>query len=195
MNYNLKNVLIIMLLLLSLPVLSACDETKKDSPADKDAKETEKTKESEIEYGFEEGKTAIDFELKAFTNNKVYKLSDYIGKKPIVINFFVSYLEACRMELPELNGLYQEYEDDELMVFSINLGNTDSKADVEKLISDYILSYPVLIDEHSDIAIKYKAENLPVNLFIDKNGIIKRRVEGMQTKESFEKNVKELLAE
>lgn len=180
-------------------------EGKKQEDAEK-TPEGEKTDESgassesaanldNLEEGVFEGNKPFDFELSAFNEDKTYKLSDHLGKDPIVITFFASWCGPCRMEMPELEEVYKEYKDKGLKVLAVNLGSGDNPENVEALISDYLLTFPVLRDDKSDVAFQYGIRGIPVNIFIGKDGAIKKHAVGMQTKETYEENVKALFEE
>ncbi len=173
------------------------DEDINNNEEDTENKDAEEEKEknieaNDVEVGPSEGNMAISFELKSFADDKTYNLNDYLGKDPIIINFFASWCGPCRVEMPDLNEVYKEYEERGLKVFAINVGNTDSEEEVKELINDYILTFPVLKDEKSELAKEYGVRSIPVNIFIDKNGIIKHHLVGSQSKENYEKFVEEL---
>lgn len=215
---TLASALMLTLLIGILPLLSACSDEKKaenatDQTQEQDAKngEGEKTDEKqdqeaaepteeeasseEIEVGPFEGMIPPDFELSAFNDDKSYKLSDYLGKDPVIITFFASWCGPCRAEMPDLDEVYKAHKDKGLKVFAVNLGNGDNPEDVEQLISDYLLSFPVLKDEKSEAARFYSIRGIPVNIFVGKDGIIKKHAVGMQTKESYEEEIKALFEE
>ncbi len=207
MNLILKKKLLVLVLALILPTFAACDSNGKTENSDdkatttkemnedgSDSKDTTATTEEE-ELGAFEGNIPYDFELTSFQDGKTYKLYDYLGKQPIIIKFFASWCGPCRMEMPELEEVYKDYQDEGLMVFAVNLGAGDSEDDVEQIISDYLLTYPVLKDSQSNVATDYGIRSIPVNIFIGKDGVIKNHIVGMQTKESYEENVMSLLEE
>ncbi len=169
------------------------EKAEKDKEKEKNTESTEKTEENKVEVGPFAGNTAIDFELESFTEDKTYKLSDYLGKDPIIINFFASWCGPCKKETPELNEIYKEYKDKGLKVLAVNLGNGDSEEDVKKLIEDYIVEYPVLKDPKSSIAREYLVQGIPVNIFITKDGKIYENMTGALDKESYKKRVEKLL--
>ncbi len=222
MKLTIKKILLIFALVILLPFVSACtgekteDKNNKDNPSSQKEKEKQDEKNSssednetdennnneakekddtDLETGYEEGNLAISFELEDFTDGKLYNLDDYLGENPIVINFFGSWCGPCKTEMPDLNEVYKEYEEKGLKVFAVNVGNGDSDEEVKKLISDYILSYPILKDEKGEIAMIYGIQRIPVNIFIGKDGVIKKHIVGIQTKESYEKLIQELFAE
>ncbi len=173
----------------------ASEENNKENEEAKNNKEDSNNegKENEEETGPFEGDIPIGFELKSYTDDKTYKLSDYLGKDAVVINFFGVHCPPCRMEMPELNKVYKEYKDKGLQVLAVHVGNPGEDEEVKRLISENNLEFPVIYDETNEIVFNYGIRQIPVNVFIGKDGIINKSLIGMQTKESYEAEVKAIL--
>lgn len=199
-----NRVLIILALVFVLAALGACGNTgdKKSDKAEGEDKKSEEKKEEtnkdekkaeekkQLKEGTTVGDLAIDFELKRFGTNETFKLSDYRGKNPVIVKFFASWCGPCHKEMPALNSLYEEYKDDGLIVLAVNLGSNDNERDVAKLIDDYVLSFPVLQDWDSKTAYTYLVRSIPVNVFIDKEGVIQAYRNGLQSKDEYESGLK-----
>jgi thiol-disulfide isomerase/thioredoxin len=67
------------------------------------------------------GDTALDFTLTNLDGTAV-TLSDHLGQ-PIVINFWASWCAPCRIEMPELQALHDQYAPDGLVILALNQGN------------------------------------------------------------------------
>lgn len=167
------------------------ESDEKDSEQKEESNEADKTQTTE--EGASVGDLAIDFELKSFTEDKMYKLSDYRGKNPVIVKFFASWCGPCHQEMPSLNEINQEYSEKGLIVLAVNVGGNDNEKDVKALIDDYVLSFPVLQDWESDTAIKYLVRGIPVNVFINKEGVITAYKTGMQTKEQYVEEVEKII--
>jgi len=131
-------------------------------------KDIENTKEDRAEKKkFWEGIYPPDFELKNL-NRENFKLSDAIGKKIIVLNFFTTWCSPCKMEIPELNRFYKQYKDEDFLLAGICV--EDRKDKVEKFVKENQILYPVLLDENREIARLYEIEAYPTTIFIGING-------------------------
>jgi len=123
---------------------------------------------------------APDFSLTDLDGNTV-SLSDYRGQKNVYINFWASWCGPCKLEMPDIEEIHREYEDKDLVVLTVNVG--ESQNVVEKYINSNGFSFPVLLDPEMAVSKLYKVNSIPVSIFIDKEGkIINQRV-GLLTKE------------
>jgi len=115
------------------------------------------------------GKYAPDFEL-PLLNGEKFVLSENIGKKVIVLNFFTTWCGPCKKEIPELNRFYGKYPDEELVFIGID-GN-EEKDIVESFVKEYKMIFPVGIDDGRKIMEKYGVESYPTTILIGSNGEI-----------------------
>jgi thiol-disulfide isomerase/thioredoxin len=113
-----------------------------------------------------QGKYAPDFELKT-TRGETFKLSENIGKKVIVINFFATWCGPCREEMPELNQYYNDHKKDNFILLAID---AEEKPDaVEGFLEELKLDFPVGIDEGS-IRNQYGATAFPTTVLVGVDG-------------------------
>jgi thiol-disulfide isomerase/thioredoxin len=98
-------------------------------------------------------------------------LSQWHGK-PLVVNFWATWCEPCRREMPLLRGLQHEHAADGLQVVGIAI---DSAADVRKYAAAQGIDYPLLVGEDGGLAAA-KAFGmdtvLPFSVFADRAGDI-----------------------
>ncbi len=123
---------------------------------------------------------APDFSLTDLDGNTV-TLSDYRGQKNVYINFWASWCGYCKLEMPDIEEIHREYEDKDLVVLTINVG--ESQNVVEKYIDNNGFSFPVLLDPDMKVSRLYKVNSIPVSIFIDKEGKIRNQRVGLLTKE------------
>jgi len=142
----------------------SCGE-QKDNPSKKKAT-LEKP-----ELGF----SAPDFVLNDF-KNKEYRLSGLKGKV-VLLNFWASWCGPCRMEMPSMEAIYQELKDKGFEILAVNLDRGGSEKGKE-FVSDYQLTFPVLVDSHGETAQRYRVTALPTSFLLDKDGIIKEKIIG-----------------
>lgn len=118
---------------------------------------------------------AIDFTLKDLEGNDV-SLSDFEGKI-VLLNFWATWCKFCDIEMPDLERLYTENEG--IVVLGVNVGE-----DID-LVKEYVdeknLSFPIVLDETTEIASDYLVSGLPTTYFIDENGMIYGVFPGMMT--------------
>lgn len=150
----------------------------------------EQPKEVVIEYeeGVEVGKKASDFEVELLNGEKV-KLSSYFGK-PIFLNFWATWCGPCVSEMPDIEKMKKEYEDD-LVILLVNGG--EEKEDVEYFINRMGYTSLVGLDKTGEILTKYDSMYIPLSVFIDKDGIIRERKVGAMTEENMREIISKLI--
>jgi|SRR5208282_5680548 len=113
-----------------------------------------------------QGKFAPDFELKT-TRGETFKLSENIGKKVMVINFFATWCGPCRDEMPELNEYYNAHKSQDLILLAVD---AEEKPDaVEGFWKELKLDFPVGIDEGA-IRKQYGVSAYPTTVLVGVDG-------------------------
>lgn len=117
-------------------------------------------------------------------------LSDLRGK-PVLVNFWATWCSPCRMEMPYLQQIYEEWQERGLVVLAINIGESADK--VTNFVESYSISFPVLLDTNQDAALCYNIQYIPTTFFIDRDGIIQYiEVGAFQSKEEIESSLSKL---
>lgn len=98
-------------------------------------------------------------------------LADFRGKL-LLVNFWATWCEPCRREIPLLQGLRRERAKDGLEIVGIAL---DHRRDVEKYVQEHGMRYPVLVGEKGGLeAVNALGMDtvLPFSVFADRRGQI-----------------------
>jgi len=121
-------------------------------------------------------RTAIapDFTLQKLGGGSV-TLSDYRGKKPVVLDFWASWCPNCRRDMPKLSRMYDKYKD-QVEVIGVNLRESNSTA--QNYISSAGISFPIVMDPNGATSNAYGNRYTNTHVLIDKNGNIVRTVPG-----------------
>lgn len=123
---------------------------------------------------------AIDFKLKDL-NGKNVSLSDFKGKK-VLLNFWATWCPPCRAEMPDIEKLYLEDKDSDLVILAVNLG--EDTQTVKSFIDKNKYNFNILLDSDQAVAIKYNIVSIPTSFFIDKEGnIVSKKVGAMSIEE------------
>lgn len=126
--------------------------------------------------GIEKGNVAPDFELVKLSGETI-KLSDYKGKK-VMLNFWASWCGPCRAEMPDMQELHEEGRED-LVILAVNATHTEqSESGPANFVSEYGLTFPILIDEAGRVNETYQVIALPTTYFIDSEGKIADKFTG-----------------
>ena len=123
---------------------------------------------SEMGSGVREGQAAPPFKLRDLTGREV-SLDQYRGKV-VMLDFWATWCGPCRMTMPLLENLQKEYPN-RFTLLAINLQEPASE------VRDYILKQnfrsEVLLDEEGTVGETYGTESIPMQVVIDKNGIVR----------------------
>lgn len=113
---------------------------------------------------------AVDFQMEDAEGN-VIKLSDFIGEKPLIVNFWASWCPPCRAELPDFDKAFQEYGD-QIHFLMVNLtdGAQETKATAQALIDSEGFTFPVYFDTMGQASAGYSLYSIPVTLAISADG-------------------------
>ncbi|PKM92915.1 MAG: alkyl hydroperoxide reductase [Elusimicrobia bacterium HGW-Elusimicrobia-4] len=120
--------------------------------------------------GIDVGNKSVDFSLKVLSSTEIFKLSNYDGKNPVLLNFFATWCPYCVEEIPELNKIHNEYGRKGLLVASINVQERESK--VADFVKRKKILYKILLDANSEVSKKFKVYGIPTNILIDSKGVI-----------------------
>ncbi|MBB3110263.1 peroxiredoxin [Paenibacillus phyllosphaerae] len=130
-----------------------------------------------IEQGVKVGQRAADFTLTNLEGESV-RLSDYAGQ-PVMINFWATWCPPCKVEMPHLQKLHEDYEDEGLTVLSVNLTSTErGSANVGSFVEREGLSFPVLLDAEGQVQEQYRIKGYPTSVFVGRSGVIEERIPG-----------------
>jgi peroxiredoxin len=120
------------------------------------------------------GEKAPDFRLKDVMTGKTVTLSEFAGKKVVMLEFWATWCDICKREMPNLVKLHNAWKPKGFELLSIVLpsGNVN---DIKKIVNDKRLTYVVLLD--ADLAVATKlyglAGPIPLKVVIDHKGVIR----------------------
>lgn len=131
---------------------------------------------------------AIDFKLKDL-NGKELSLSDLKGKK-VFLNFWATWCPPCKAEMPEIEKLYQETKNSDLVIVAVEIGEPLST--VKPFIDQNNYNFKVLLDSDQSVAAKYGISAIPTSFFIDKEGNIVSKNTGAMNIDQMKEYIKTL---
>ena len=103
------------------------------------------------------------------------------------------FLAGLKAELPILEQIYEEYQQQGLVIISVNATDQDTLEDVQSMVAELGMTYPVLLDSGKDFASTYKALFFPTTVFIDASGVIRHIQLGDSSEEKLRAQVLNLL--
>lgn len=146
---------------------------------------------ADTEGGATAGRPAnLGFTLKDMNGVDV-NLASFKGKV-ILLNFWATWCAPCRVEIPYLIELQQQYADD-LVVLGVSVDDTAEK--LKPYATELQINYPLLIGNgRQDFQDAYGPfYGIPVTVFVGREGLIHKKHSGIASKEQFEHEIKSLL--
>jgi peroxiredoxin len=121
-----------------------------------------------------QGDVLPPFSSRDLKGNEI-NLSDHIGQKVILLDFWSIYCAPCVEEMPGLIELYNKYNDRGLEVFGISLDSKFNARRLNKFVEgfEYQIPYPIIHDDKSDIRLLYGVNTLPTTIIVDSGGRVK----------------------
>ncbi len=134
---------------------------------------------------------AIDFTVYDKENNAI-NLSDYKGK-PIVVNFWATWCNPCKMELPDFNEVYEQEKEN---VIFLMVNATDGMQEMKEKAIEFVekekYTFPVYYDMEEEAIQNYRITGFPTTIFIDKNFNIITEYQGMIDKDILIQNINKI---
>ncbi|MBO8154910.1 MAG: thiol-disulfide oxidoreductase ResA [Bacillaceae bacterium] len=136
------------------------------------------------------GDMAPNFVLKQVNGDQTFELHKLRGKG-VMLNFWATYCDPCKEEMPYMEQLYPEYKEKGIEILAVSLDTTELV--VKNFIDDYDLTFPVVHDKRGDVMDLYKIGPIPTTYFINPEGEVVRVVKGPLTLNRLEAYFQEIL--
>lgn len=138
------------------------------------------------------GQIAPTFTLKN-TDEQQISLQELRGKV-VVINFWGTWCDPCREEMPRIQEMYEKYKDQGVAVVGVNIG--ESRVTAKGFADRLGLTFPIVLDHDRSVTLnQYKIGPIPTTFFLDKQGVIRYFYTGPMSSNYIEKNIQTLLAQ
>jgi len=137
------------------------------------------------------GVAAPEFDLPSLDGRRV-KLSDFRGKA-VLLNFWATWCPPCKVEMPWFAELQEQYGPDGLVILGVAMDDSEP-AKISQFVNDLGVNYPVLLgtdkvaDDYGDV------EYLPTTFYIDRNGKIVTKTDGLLSRQEIEDDIKTALS-
>lgn len=118
-------------------------------------------------HAIEIGRKFMDFSSKDIEGKDI-TLSQYKGKKAVVLNFWFTHCSPCKKEMPLLNKLVDQYRGKEVEFISLC---DDNIAAINDFLKKQEFKYRIVPDA-AELANLYKVEGYPTHIVIDKNSTV-----------------------
>ena len=108
-------------------------------------------------------------------NGVPIKMSDYIGKKIILIDFMTYSCINCQRTFPYLNDWYSKYESKGLLIIGIHTPEfafEKNKENIQTALDGFGIKFPIVMDNNYGTWNAYQNDSWPRKYIIDLNGDI-----------------------
>lgn len=106
---------------------------------------------------------------------RIHRLADYRGKV-VLVNFWATWCEPCRDEMPSIAKLKERLEDRPFTVLAVNVDEPEAR--IAKFLSTMPLDFPVLVDAARVATRRWNVRVLPASFVIDPDGRVRYTVSG-----------------
>jgi thiol-disulfide isomerase/thioredoxin len=119
--------------------------------------------------GLEVGSSAPNFVL-TDTDNNEFALEDYRGKV-VLLDFMATWCGPCKAEFEHLKKVQENYSDDDVVIISIDVDDTETREELVQLMEEYNCTWQFATGGE-DVGYSYLVQYIPTLYIIDENGDI-----------------------
>lgn len=98
-------------------------------------------------------------------------LTSLRGRSPVLLDFWATWCGPCRMSLPSVQKLYEDFAPLGLEVIGVNQG--EPREYVREFVTRRQYAFGVVIDEAGSIGASFGIKAIPTTVLIDKNGVVR----------------------
>ncbi|MGA7522472.1 MAG: TlpA disulfide reductase family protein [Acidobacteriaceae bacterium] len=113
--------------------------------------------------------------------------------KVVLLNFWATWCAPCRLEMPHFVGWQNQYGSEGLQIVGVSID--DDATPVRPFVEKLHVNYPILMGD-ARLGERYGGVlGVPVTFLIDRQGIVRARIDGAANLPALEKQIRQLLAE
>ncbi len=116
----------------------------------------------------------VEIKLKDL-NGQPVSLSDFRGNI-VFLNFWTTWCFDCRIEMPHMEKLHQQFKNKEFEMVAVNL--QEPVAQVKQFFKDYTLTFTALLDPDGEVGAHFRITAIPTTFILNKQGLIIGKVTG-----------------
>jgi cytochrome c biogenesis protein CcmG, thiol:disulfide interchange protein DsbE len=135
------------------------------------------------------GQAAPDWTDPLVSGNGSLAMAQLRGK-PVFMDFFATWCPPCNAEAPMVNAAYKQYAQQGLQVIGVDVQENAQKA--KQFVDQHQLTYPAVVDSGT-LSDQYRINGMPVGVFIDKTGVVRKIEVGQLSPEQLNADIKSIL--
>src|SRR5215471_17506599 len=130
--------------------------------------------------GDDTARAKADFTLTDL-QGKSWTLHDLRGKV-VLINFWATWCQPCRKEMPDLDALYKRFKDQGLVILAID---DEDATKIKPFLMERPVTYPVLLDAGRKVNDLFRIDGIPKSFVYDRDGKLVAQSIDMRTQKQF----------
>lgn len=127
-------------------------------------------------FPVEVGSKAPEFRAATLAGNANRTLADYKGQV-VLLNVWATWCAPCRVEMPSIEHLHQEFGPQGLKVVAISIDEAGPDV-VRELVRERGLSFEILLNPSRSIERIYQTTGVPESFVLNRDGVIVKKVIG-----------------
>jgi thiol-disulfide isomerase/thioredoxin len=136
------------------------------------------------------GTMAPDFTLKTLDGKDV-SLSSMKGKA-VMVNFWATWCEPCKIEMPWMVELQEKYRKDGFEIIGVAMDDSDNK-EIAAFAKKMNVNYTILKGSEKVADLYGGLDGLPTNFFLDRNGKVIDSFKGLRSESVIVDDIKKAL--
>src|SRR6478672_8993878 len=98
------------------------------------------------------------------------RVGDLQGKV-LILDFWATYCEPCRQEIPHLNSIQTKYGANDVLVVGLNVGGDDDRPKIPAFVKELKVTYPVAFPDDDLLTfVSGDDDRIPQTAVFDRNG-------------------------
>ncbi len=106
------------------------------------------------------------------------ELASYLGKGPVILDFWATWCKPCISALPELQQLYADLAPRGLQIVGVNEDGPRNAPKVKPFAKSHGIDFPIVLDLNRAAQSQLQIPALPTTLLLDKDGTVVRTTFG-----------------
>ena len=137
----------------------------------------------------QEGRPAPPFTVRD-VDGRTVRLQDLRGR-PVVLDFWATWCAPCRTSMPDLDEIQQRYSSEGLVILGLSL-DEDGVQPVRRFAQSLGVKFRLALANDRVLSEYGPIRSVPTTVFINRQGVVVRRVVGYLDRETMEAFVREL---
>jgi peroxiredoxin len=134
------------------------------------------------------GSPAPDFQVELL-DGEIFRLSEQKGKV-VWINFWASWCPPCRAEMPDIEAIWQEEQNSDLVVVAVDFAERPDE--VREFAERLGMTFPVGLDTTGQITTNYRVSGFPSHFLVDREGILREIRVGLMSQKTMRQKLEDL---